>query len=65
MAGALHAVLEDWKRQDRRPVSVIYPPNRHLSAKVRAFTDFVGGLFPRPRGPARTSVTLDAGAALE
>jgi LysR family transcriptional regulator for bpeEF and oprC len=31
----------------RVPISVAYPQNRHLSAKVRVFVDFVAGLFPR------------------
>jgi LysR family transcriptional regulator for bpeEF and oprC len=50
-SGALRPVLQDWQRRDRYPISVVYPQNRHLSAKVRAFTDFVAGLFPRPRPP--------------
>lgn len=29
------------------PVYVVYPPNRHLSAKVRAFVDWVAELFQR------------------
>ena len=27
------------------PVYVVYPPNRHLSAKVRAFVDWAAELF--------------------
>jgi hypothetical protein len=30
----------------------VYPQNRHLSAKVRVFADFVAGLFPRRRDQA-------------
>lgn len=48
-AGALVPILQDWQRKDRYPISVVYPHNRHLSAKVRAFSDFVAGLFPRRR----------------
>lgn len=48
-SGALRPILEDWQRKDRYPISVVYPQNRHLSAKVRAFSDFVAGLFPRRR----------------
>jgi LysR family transcriptional regulator for bpeEF and oprC len=48
-SGALRPVLQDWQRKDRYPISVVYPQNRHLSAKVRAFADFVAGLFPRRR----------------
>ena len=29
------------------PVYVVYPPNRHLSAKVRAFVDWTAELFQR------------------
>jgi LysR family transcriptional regulator for bpeEF and oprC len=48
-SGALRPLLQDWQRRDRYPISVVYPQNRHLSAKVRAFSDFVAGLFPRVR----------------
>jgi LysR family transcriptional regulator for bpeEF and oprC len=48
-SGALRPILEGWQRKDRYPISVVYPQNRHLSAKVRAFADFVAGLFPRRR----------------
>ncbi|HEX5738199.1 MAG TPA: LysR family transcriptional regulator, partial [Hydrogenophaga sp.] len=27
------------------PLYVVYPPNRHLSAKVRAFVEWVAELF--------------------
>jgi len=46
-SGALRPLLQDWQRGDRYPISVVYPQNRHLSAKVRVFSDFVAGLFPR------------------
>lgn len=29
----------------RVPISVVYPGNRHLSPTVRAFVDWVAGLF--------------------
>jgi LysR family transcriptional regulator for bpeEF and oprC len=29
------------------PISVVYPHNRHLSPKVRAFTDWAAELFSR------------------
>ncbi len=48
-SGALRPLLPDWQRRDRYPISVVYPQNRHLSAKVRVFSDFVAGLFPRRR----------------
>jgi len=37
-------VLDDWP-QPALPVYVVYPPNRHLSAKVRAFVDWAAELF--------------------
>lgn len=48
-AGTLVPILRDWQTPMRLPISVIYPQNRHLSAKVRAFVEFVAGLFPRRR----------------
>ncbi len=48
-SGALRPILVDWQRTDRYPLSVVYQQNRHLSAKVRVFADFVAGLFPRAR----------------
>ena len=48
-SGALRPLLQDWQRRDRYPISVVYTQNRHLSAKVRVFSDFVAGLFPRRR----------------
>jgi LysR family transcriptional regulator, regulator for bpeEF and oprC len=46
-AGLLKPILPDWRAT--RPISVAYPQNRHLSAKVRVFIDFVVALFPRKR----------------
>ena len=34
----------DWSRPPL-PVYVVYPPNRHLSAKIRAFVDWAAELF--------------------
>jgi LysR family transcriptional regulator, regulator for bpeEF and oprC len=48
-SGALRPLLQDWQGGGRYPISVVYPQNRHLSAKVRVFADFVAGLFPRRR----------------
>jgi len=42
--GALVPILKDWESAGP-PVYVVYPQNRHLSPKVRAFVDFVGELF--------------------
>ena len=43
-AGQLVPILEDWSSAGP-PVYVVYPQNRHLSPKVRAFVDFVSELF--------------------
>jgi LysR family transcriptional regulator for bpeEF and oprC len=44
--GRLTRVLEDWATPPL-PIYVMYPQNRHLSAKVRAFVDWVAELFAR------------------
>ncbi len=43
-SGELVQVLPEWERPSA-PVHVVYPPNRHLSAKVRAFVDWTADLF--------------------
>jgi DNA-binding transcriptional LysR family regulator len=43
-AGTLRTVLDDWSRP-RHPLHVVYPSNRHLSAKVRVFVDWVAEVF--------------------
>jgi LysR family transcriptional regulator for bpeEF and oprC len=43
-AGRLVQVLPDWV-SDAMPVHVVYPQNRHLSAKVRVFVEWVSELF--------------------
>ncbi|HEY1230448.1 MAG TPA: LysR family transcriptional regulator [Ramlibacter sp.] len=42
--GELVRVLADWERPPI-PLHVVYPPNRHLSAKVRAFVEWSAELF--------------------
>ena len=42
--GALVRLLPTWGHP-LLPVYVVYPPNRHLSAKVRAFVDWAAELF--------------------
>ncbi|WP_332738414.1 LysR family transcriptional regulator [Hydrogenophaga sp.] len=44
--GELVRVLGDWSCETI-PLYVVYPPNRHLSAKVRAFVEWVADLFSR------------------
>jgi LysR family transcriptional regulator, regulator for bpeEF and oprC len=45
-AGRLQPLLLDWCA-DSIPIYVVYPPNRHLSAKLRVFVDWVAELFAR------------------
>lgn len=42
--GELKAVMAAWQPAPL-PMNVLYPPNRHLSAKVRAFVDWTAALF--------------------
>jgi len=42
----LQPVLLDWCA-DSIPLYVVYPPNRHLSTKLRVFVDWVAELFAR------------------
>ncbi len=53
-SGALVQLLPDWT-QPLLPVYVVYPPNRHLSAKVRAFVDWAAELFQRETHLQRTA----------
>lgn len=43
-AGAMVRILPDWT-SDPLPIHVVYPQNRHLSAKVRVFVEWVSELF--------------------
>lgn len=43
-SGQLVRVLPEWSCP-RIPLHVVYPPNRHLSAKTRAFVDWAVELF--------------------
>lgn len=45
-AGLLRPVLEDWNEGAYWPVSVVYPRDRQPPAKLKAFIDFLAGLFP-------------------
>jgi LysR family transcriptional regulator for bpeEF and oprC len=44
-AGGLRPILRDWVAL-APPLKVVYPSNRYLTAKVRAFADFVSEIFP-------------------
>lgn len=43
-AGALRQVLADWTAIVL-PLHVVYPPNRHISNKLRVFVDWIAELF--------------------
>ena len=42
--GLMELVLEDWTIEPM-PINVVYPQNRHLSAKVRVFVEWVADLL--------------------
>lgn len=42
--GSLEQVLTDWT-SEAFPIHVVYPQNRHLSAKVRVFVEWIADLF--------------------
>jgi DNA-binding transcriptional LysR family regulator len=44
--GALRPVLAGWTAETM-PLHVVYPPNRHLSNKLRIFVDWIAELFAR------------------
>jgi DNA-binding transcriptional LysR family regulator len=45
-AGELHPLFEGWQ-MDPMPLYVAYPPNRHVSAKLRVFIDWISELMAR------------------
>ena len=45
-SGALEPLFSGWCTEPR-PIYVVYPPNRHLSNKVRVFVDWIAELFAR------------------
>lgn len=47
--GTFETVLPEWS-SDSIPVHVVYPQNRHLSAKVRVFVEWVAELFSNHPG---------------
>lgn len=46
-SGLLQQVLEDWNDDAVWPVSIVYPQHRQPTAKIKAFTEFLTGLFPQ------------------
>lgn len=45
-SGALEPLFSGWCTE-AKPVYVVYPPNRHLSKKVRVFVDWIAELFEK------------------
>jgi DNA-binding transcriptional LysR family regulator len=54
--GELLPLFDGWS-MDSMPLYVVYPPNRHVSAKLRVFVDWVAELMERhaPIGSGRSS----------
>lgn len=50
-AGRLVPILPDWSTPPH-PISIVYLPNRHLSARVRVFVDWMAELFAKSKAPA-------------
>jgi DNA-binding transcriptional LysR family regulator len=46
--GSLRRILADWTTEPM-PLHVVYPPNRHLSAKLRIFVDWIAEIFARSK----------------
>jgi LysR family transcriptional regulator for bpeEF and oprC len=67
--GRFEALLSDWT-SDPLPIHVVYPQNRHLSAKVRVFVEWVAELFSNhpgmrlPKAPAPGARTIPFEVAL-
>lgn len=62
--GRLVSILPEWSLAPR-PLHIIYPPNRHLSNKVRVFVDWLAELFARDERIQRrlaTPATRDTAA---
>jgi LysR family transcriptional regulator for bpeEF and oprC len=60
--GRLELVLQDWST-DPIPIHVVYPQNRHLSAKVRVFVEWMAELYQpaaaRVKMTSRTTISLE------
>jgi LysR family transcriptional regulator for bpeEF and oprC len=63
-AGKLEVILPDWV-SDPLPVHVVYPQNRHLSAKVRVFVEWVAELFSQHPGMRLSRTGMPPLTALE
>lgn len=58
--GELVPLFDDW-RVDSMPIYVVYPPNRHVNAKLRVFIDWVADLMAQHASiaPAQRFVSLE------
>ena len=62
-SGRLQPLLLDWCA-DPIPIYVVYPPNRHLSTKLRVFVDWAAELFARSDLIARKCCMPKAGGVV-
>lgn len=67
--GRLVPLLQDWCTAPK-PLHIVYPPNRHLSNKVRVFVDWLAELFAQDwldlsRGPQAKACAMAGPAELE
>lgn len=46
--GTLRLVFRDWESEPV-PLHIVYPPNRHLSNRLRVFVDWIAGVFAGDR----------------
>jgi len=44
--GSLKPILPGWKTEPM-PLHIVYPPNRHLSTKLRTFVDWIADVFAK------------------
>lgn len=64
--GRFEVLLPEWT-SDPLPIHVVYPQNRHLSAKVRVFVEWVAELFsnhpgmrlPKPPAPGARAIPFE------
>lgn len=64
-SGLLLPVLEDWNEGAVWPVSVVYPQHRQPTPKIKAFIEFVSGLFPQTQPAPIPAKAASARAARE
>jgi DNA-binding transcriptional LysR family regulator len=52
--GSLVSLLDNWRRPSQ-PLQLVYPANRHLSAKLRVFADWAVEAFAARLGAKKFS----------